>query len=317
MLHGGPAGPHKWLLDLPAPGHRLLLLPGSQLPRPPWSRTAYLYAPAPLRPQGPEIVPYLGQLVAGLGAVLGATGPEVQELALSALASVVAAAGKEFEPYLGGCCCGWEWCRRGGMGDAVGALGGSNTMNLCTTVYEAAAPESCRIGSPSVAAQVCGAARGRRCECGTGGTRTSGDEPYTLCPIAVRHTAVVTPTRSEEDYMSQQHAAQRFTVRRIQSLTGLPVTMHITYCPIAIRPHIRGDKRNTEEGFPSASTGVAQHAGMEPCSRKVRVERHRTPLYGVYRTSTHSTSAIIASYDDALSFMSNCCQTHSVVTPNI
>lgn len=57
-------------------------------------------------------MPYLGQLVAGLGAVLGATGPEVQELALSALASVVAAAGKEFEPYLGGC----RWAGSGAMG---------------------------------------------------------------------------------------------------------------------------------------------------------------------------------------------------------
>ena len=51
--------------------------------------------------QGPEIVPYLQQLVGGLGAVLGCSGPPVQELSLSALASVVAAAGKEFEPYLG------------------------------------------------------------------------------------------------------------------------------------------------------------------------------------------------------------------------
>ncbi|EFJ45451.1 hypothetical protein VOLCADRAFT_94324 [Volvox carteri f. nagariensis] len=51
--------------------------------------------------EGPEIVPYLEQLVSGLCTVLGVTGPAVQELALSALASVVSAAGKEFEPYLG------------------------------------------------------------------------------------------------------------------------------------------------------------------------------------------------------------------------
>ncbi|GIL67102.1 hypothetical protein Vafri_20555 [Volvox africanus] len=50
--------------------------------------------------EGSEIVPYLEQLVSGLGAVLTVTGPAVQELALSALASVVAAARKDFEPYL-------------------------------------------------------------------------------------------------------------------------------------------------------------------------------------------------------------------------
>ncbi|KAG2492093.1 hypothetical protein HYH03_009587 [Edaphochlamys debaryana] len=50
--------------------------------------------------EGAEIVPYLQQLVTGLNAVLSCTGPAVQELALSALASVVAAAGKEFEPYM-------------------------------------------------------------------------------------------------------------------------------------------------------------------------------------------------------------------------
>ncbi|PNH04952.1 putative importin subunit beta-4 [Tetrabaena socialis] len=51
--------------------------------------------------EGSEIVPYLQQLISGLVTVLNVTGPAVQELAMSALASVVAAAGKEFEPYLG------------------------------------------------------------------------------------------------------------------------------------------------------------------------------------------------------------------------
>ncbi|GFR46415.1 hypothetical protein Agub_g7997, partial [Astrephomene gubernaculifera] len=50
--------------------------------------------------EGAEIVAYLPQLVSGLCTVLSVTGPAVQELALSALASVVAAAGREFEPYL-------------------------------------------------------------------------------------------------------------------------------------------------------------------------------------------------------------------------
>ncbi|GLI66665.1 hypothetical protein VaNZ11_010595 [Volvox africanus] len=50
--------------------------------------------------EGSEIVPYLEQLVSGLGSVLTVTGPAVQELALSALASVVAAARKDFGPYL-------------------------------------------------------------------------------------------------------------------------------------------------------------------------------------------------------------------------
>ncbi|GLC39350.1 hypothetical protein PLESTB_000894500 [Pleodorina starrii] len=51
--------------------------------------------------EGSEIVPYLEQLVSGLCTVLSVTGPAVQELAMSALASVVSAAGKDFEPFLG------------------------------------------------------------------------------------------------------------------------------------------------------------------------------------------------------------------------
>ena len=63
-----------------------------------------LFDPVVIRPVfacRAEILPYLPQLVSGLGAVLAASKPDVQELALSALASIVSASGAAFEPYMG------------------------------------------------------------------------------------------------------------------------------------------------------------------------------------------------------------------------
>lgn len=79
-----------------------------------------------------EVLPYLGPLMSGLLAMTRVASRGVQEMALSALASVIAAAHKAFLPYLGERYCrgvggGGVWGRQGGGGGGGGGGAGGWT----------------------------------------------------------------------------------------------------------------------------------------------------------------------------------------------